>query len=227
MNKSVLKKEMLKLVNEVKGHFDRFENEDIILQPEMDQLVSNVELLYKKTIVFEYLNNANESTNEESSPALPEIEISDIDLQAPLLQMKSEPTVEQETIVTEVQAEAHLPVAEATVIADLKEEAIAPPAENLQAIKQTVITEKEPERPQKAVLTDLKSQIGINDKFQFIAELFQNSGEKYEKAIRELNGLETIEASLSYLDDLRMSNGWKEDSEPAQRLTDIVKRRFL
>ena len=73
---------------------------------------------------------------------------------------------------------------------------------------------------------DLKSAIGINDKFLFVNELFGGSMEKYNKSIENLNDLKTLNGTLIYLNELKIELQWNSSNEAYQKLTDLVKRKF-
>ena len=73
---------------------------------------------------------------------------------------------------------------------------------------------------------DLKSVIGINDKFLFVNELFGGSMEKYNKSIENLNDLKTLNGAMIYLNELKIELLWNSSNEAYQRLTNLVKRKF-
>ena len=75
-------------------------------------------------------------------------------------------------------------------------------------------------------LHDLKSAIGINDKFLFVNELFGGSMEKYNKSIENLNDLKTLNGAMIYLNELKVELQWNSSNEAYQRLKDLVSRKF-
>ena len=60
---------------------------------------------------------------------------------------------------------------------------------------------------------DLKSVIGINDKFLFVNELFGGSMEKYTKSIENLNDLKTLNGAMIYLNELKIELQWNSSNE--------------
>ncbi len=64
--------------------------------------------------------------------------------------------------------------------------------------------------------------IGINDRFLFIRELFENSSAKFETAVTALDQLATIQDAVNYL---KMNFKWTK-TEASQRFLVLVKRRF-
>lgn len=79
---------------------------------------------------------------------------------------------------------------------------------------------------QQGSVRDLKSVIGINDKFLFVNELFGGSMERYNKAIDNLNDLKTLNGAMIYLNELKIELQWNSSNEAYQKLSDLVKRKF-
>ena len=73
---------------------------------------------------------------------------------------------------------------------------------------------------------DLKSGIGINDKFLFVNELFGGSMEKYNKSIDNLNDLKTLNGAMIYLNELKIELQWNSSNEAYQKLKDLVSHKF-
>ena len=73
---------------------------------------------------------------------------------------------------------------------------------------------------------DLKSVIGINDKFLFVNELFGGSMEKYNKSIENLNDLKTLNGAMIYLNELKIELQWNSSNEAYRKLTELVSRKF-
>ena len=64
--------------------------------------------------------------------------------------------------------------------------------------------------------------IGINDRFLFVRELFENDSAKFELAVNALNQLSTIQEAVNYL---KLSFKWHK-TEASQKFLVLVKRRF-
>ena len=73
---------------------------------------------------------------------------------------------------------------------------------------------------------DLKSVIGINDKFLFVNELFGGSMEKYNRSIDNLNDLKTLNGAMIYLNELKVELQWNSSNEAYRKLTELVARKF-
>ena len=79
---------------------------------------------------------------------------------------------------------------------------------------------------QQSPVKDLRSSIGINDKFLFVNELFGGSMEKYNKSIDNLNDLKTLNGAMIYLNELKIELQWNGSNEAYQKLAELVKRKF-
>ena len=73
---------------------------------------------------------------------------------------------------------------------------------------------------------DLKSVIGINDKFLFVNELFGGSMEKYNKSIENLNDLKTLNGAMIYLNELKIELQWNSSNEAYLKLKELISRKF-
>lgn len=76
-------------------------------------------------------------------------------------------------------------------------------------------------------ISDIKSAIGINEKFQFINELFDGSSELYNEAIALLNNCASGFAASQLLADYQQRNAWAGDNKVFLRLKEFVIRRYL
>ena len=68
----------------------------------------------------------------------------------------------------------------------------------------------------------IKASIGINDRYQYIRELFEGSADGFSKAVAELDNLNSIEEAVSYLQE---NYKWKKN-ETSLKFVNLVKRRF-
>ncbi len=70
---------------------------------------------------------------------------------------------------------------------------------------------------------DLTKAIGINDKFLFIKELFNNNSELYNQTISHLNQLTDLNDAIIYLQE---NFEWDATNEVAINFIDLVRRKF-
>ena len=71
-------------------------------------------------------------------------------------------------------------------------------------------------------ISSLRAAIGLNDRFLFIREIFDNNTDKYNKVIEQLDQLETIQEAVDYL----KSNITLQKNETSLKFVDLLKRRF-
>ncbi|MDX9905200.1 MAG: hypothetical protein RBS55_01295 [Bacteroidales bacterium] len=75
-------------------------------------------------------------------------------------------------------------------------------------------------------ITDLRSAIGINDKFLFINELFDGNMRVYDDIIQKLSSAATIAQVDLLLLDLKIAYNWDSESPTVKKFVDLVRRRF-
>ncbi|MDR1005362.1 MAG: hypothetical protein LBL74_00665 [Bacteroidales bacterium] len=73
---------------------------------------------------------------------------------------------------------------------------------------------------------DLRTNIGVNDKFLFINNLFEGNMKKYTDFIQELNASEDKGNALLIIDRYKQENQWSETSLAFTTLLDIIEKRF-
>ncbi|HAH23494.1 MAG TPA: hypothetical protein DCL77_07020 [Prolixibacteraceae bacterium] len=71
-------------------------------------------------------------------------------------------------------------------------------------------------------ISNLKAAIGLNDRFLFIREIFDNNAEKYNKVIDHLDTLQQISEAVEYL----KANLSMQKNEASMKFVDLLKRRF-
>lgn len=75
--------------------------------------------------------------------------------------------------------------------------------------------------------TNLKTAIGLNDKFLFINELFKGDILEYNKMLDKINGVSRLEEVTVLMEELKNKYHWEEKPEIYQKLEDLVIKRFL
>lgn len=76
-------------------------------------------------------------------------------------------------------------------------------------------------------IKDLRSAIGINDKFQFIQELFAGDEKSFEVGIKTINAFKIFPEAQFYIKrELREKNSWDEESNVVKQFDQLIKRRF-
>lgn len=83
------------------------------------------------------------------------------------------------------------------------------------------------DRFQETNISSLKSAIGINDKFQFINELFEGSMTNYNKFIKELDSKNSNSEAMTELSKAESDNKWTKENSAYQLLENYISRRFI
>ena len=78
-----------------------------------------------------------------------------------------------------------------------------------------------------APIKDLRHAIGINDKFQFIEDLFRGDPASYERSIKTINGFNNFREADAWIErELKIKLGWQDQSEIVKEFYATVKKRF-
>lgn len=78
-----------------------------------------------------------------------------------------------------------------------------------------------------AGINDLKSAIGINDKFQFIQELFRGDHNMYERSLKTINEAASLQDAEYWIErELKIKLGWDESDQLVKQFYSLVRKRF-
>ncbi len=83
------------------------------------------------------------------------------------------------------------------------------------------------ERLEHAMVGDLREAIGINEKFQFINELFNGDLEQYNKVLDELNSFSSLQGALTYLSELSVQYDFQKSGMAFQRLKALLDKKYV
>ena len=206
MDRNTIKKEIVELVSSIKGQSDTLANEKYPSQLDLELFLHKVERLYQKSIVFHHLTMFD-GFEEVDTPKAPVI--------------SSTPEIKQSEKVVEIVSN---PIVTEQKNTPVIAEEITPPVQKVEP-KPIVDTKQEPVKNQNR-LPDLKSTMGINDKFHFTNELFKGSMQEFNIAIEQLNASESIESAFNYLKSLYQLYSWDDENETLKRFLNIVERRY-
>jgi hypothetical protein len=94
--------------------------------------------------------------------------------------------------------------------------------ESHQMVNDILSQEKSESGYQIIPINRIRDGIGINDRFLFVRELFENNSSKFETAVEAIDQLSTIQDAVNYL---KMNFKWHK-TEASQKFLVLVKRRF-
>jgi hypothetical protein len=75
-------------------------------------------------------------------------------------------------------------------------------------------------------IRDLKSAIGINEKFIYVYELFGGNSQAYAQAIERLNSMGRRDEAIGLMESMREQYHWDIENMAFQKLVDMVARRY-
>lgn len=74
---------------------------------------------------------------------------------------------------------------------------------------------------------DLRHAIGINDKFQFIQELFRGDIDTYERSVKTINEFHSLQEAEYWIErELKIRQGWEDDNRAVKQFYTLVRKRF-
>ena len=76
-------------------------------------------------------------------------------------------------------------------------------------------------------IKDLRAAIGLNEKFQFINQLFGGDSGKYNAAVEQFNGFLNLESAHDFLNQTSVENNWENHAAAASAFVDLVERRYM
>jgi hypothetical protein len=228
-NKNAIRKDIAALIDGIKASSDRIGFRKDISQAELDVIIHQIEQLYRKSVVFAYLNTLPE---EEDAVIVP----------------IPQPVVQQEVKVTPVAPvvpevvppvvtipEEHVIVPEPVVPIVEEQVPVLEPEPSLQPVNKDPdpVVQETPavQEEQKSVAPassrpDFKKAIGLNERIMFTRLLFKQDQSAYEECIAQLSACASRDEALAFLDMLSGTYKWNKQSDEVQTLYTIVKNRF-
>ena len=73
---------------------------------------------------------------------------------------------------------------------------------------------------------DIRRNIGINDKYQYISELFGNNKDAYEAALTRLNRFESYPDAVNWMDEVHTENRWDDEHPTVISFYDMLRQFF-
>jgi hypothetical protein len=78
----------------------------------------------------------------------------------------------------------------------------------------------------KIPISELKSVIGLNDKFIFINELFHGNMKAYQETIQTLDQLTNLNDAIRHLTEIKETFDMNEDLESFKKMVEFIQRKF-
>lgn len=78
----------------------------------------------------------------------------------------------------------------------------------------------------KKPIENIRTAIGINDKFSYINDLFDGENEIYESALDQLEQLNNADEAKHKLSELAVENEWDLESKTVMQFVELIERRY-
>lgn len=76
-------------------------------------------------------------------------------------------------------------------------------------------------------IDSIKNAIGLNEKLQFIGELFGGNSDLFNQTVEELDQLEDNEVALKKLSQIAAQKRWDKEAELVDQFANLVNRRYV
>ncbi len=193
--------------------------------PELEQCADDARAIHERLVVLRHkareAHVAQERKAAEAAVAAPEPP-------APIRLDTRPPDVHpQQTSLIDAIAETESAPAPGPVIPEpVKPEAPKPPK-----VKPAPVANERPasvaDKMEHAPVADLRKAIALSQKFWFVAELFGNERDRYEKALDAINGMQSASEAEAFVRDEVMAKLPKPPGEEvANTFLELIKRRF-
>ncbi len=236
MDVKEFRKEISYLIDNIKEHSDRVTEFDRIPQLELENILSKIKKLYEESIIFNYLYKQESFiTNQEYQEIIQQGESEDKIAPAGL-EHHAEP--KPETLENDIaQSLPEPPVTKSSeksadkILSDintrLKEKSQEKGSLN-EKIGQNELYSSISSKLQGNPISDLSKAIGVNERFEFIKELFGNDPQSYKDAVAKLNSVQNFAQAEDILNhELALKYSWKADSSAVKKFVDLVQRRHI
>ncbi len=228
MNEKLVNARLKENVETVKQLLTDFSQKSDNSAIDTEHLLDAIEKLYRALAVNKFLLE----NKEVSSDLNVHLKIMDVVAKQEEAKIEVAPTPKNDTIIEEPV------VVKIEPIVEVKTEPVVVKIEPTVETKAEPIIEKEPELQANASLEEITAQaitnaksakrleIGINDKFRMINELFTQSNVEYTTAIEQLNTCMSLEESEDYLNNLKSLYNWKSDAPIVKTIYVLNQKRF-
>jgi hypothetical protein len=221
MHSENLKTEFLNRKNKLMQSLSNFNENQLVSADESKKLlheISELQHIVSAAVFFNVQtpeNNQQEQTIRVTETVTEKTEISFIEDNKVENIETTETTETIEITAVEEPIKENQSVKEEIVVVEVKETITSVSSVNVET------STPKPSKPFK------KMEIGINDKFRIMNELFGQSQLEYSTALEQLNLCENLEESENYLNNLSVLYQWKQDAPLVKTLFAINHKRFI
>lgn len=218
----------------VAGVLEQMQQQITQIQATNDAIEENIHLVREISKAVEAFGNA-QTTGGELIVGEDEDTAEETMAEEPVAEVAEETKAPEAAVVPEVQETAVQPTEEVReTVAEPAQEESAPAVEPQKEVKEEAPKAKEETKAEVktaptqtslfgAPVKDIRQAISLGDRFLFQRELFAGNGEKMQKALDELNSLDTLDEAMEYV---REHFDWDKESTAAQLFENVLRRRF-
>ena len=237
--KNNIKKEIFQIIDNVAEQHKTIDSyETQIPQIELDIIMSNIRKLYESYTNLIKINQQQEVLKPKEEDPAEKIEIKE----EKTLNFEPVQKDSEESTVTEALDETGTTTEKAEVkpITQKKPDLFSETssktiADNFKNEKESIYEKfaRDDEgksigsQMQKKHISNLKDAIGINEKFNFIHELFDAVLNDYNEAIEKLNGFDELESAMGFFNELKEKYKWDENKNSFILLKNFIERKFI
>ena len=201
---------------------------DKVESPEVDSIKA------EERIVKEEVPIQIESVEEVSEEEINEEKVTELEIEEGVNENIEEQIEEQieEPIDEQMKKDDNLqPKATGDLFSNTTFETISDKFKDIQQSLNDKISDSKDEKSigetmQKQHINDIKSAIGINEKFLFMNELFDGVLDNYNDAIDKLNSFEKLDDALAYFMELETKYKWDDSIQSYSQLKAMIERKF-
>ena len=200
---------------------------------EIENLLQEIRNLYSLTL---------ELNNENAMGLLNEAQFASIENRIQTVAAKQEISEKEKTILPQpvannnstIHQQPEIPSDKKRIVADIHERFSGTPTHggkfsDHQTLGDKIAGNESTKRYSDNIRTpvkDIKAAIGLNEKFQFINQLFQGDAKKYNSFVDEINNSSSVDSAMKVINEISTSNDWESHAASAKSFIDVVERRF-
>lgn len=229
LDKKSILKEIEVLIRSIKVHYDNIENEHRIPTIELELITSKIRKLHEKSIIYNHLHYLEEETSLMQKR---DRNLADVMDAMQIAERQTVSKVHQPPVIEAASASAEIPpspIMESKETPQTNEAVITEPVVASASINQKAPVEAAPIAPvgeHQLKMMDLGPELGLNDRFWFINELFSGKGEELDLAINTFSNTPTHAEARNFLEHLVSRFKWNRDSEAFEHFIMLLNKRF-
>jgi hypothetical protein len=204
MNKKELQVEIEQLIQSIRLHYSKINEEVRIPSIELELITAKIRKLHEKSIVYNHMHYLEEQGYFFTA-------------QNPIETLEKTKVVSENTAARDPQT---------SMSAENKDEKLLVSSSQINAPSTEIIQPSEPVVEKKSLLQDLNSFISLNNKYMFISQLFWGNADEYRSSIQEINQFTSKAEAEDYLKVLAIKFKWPSEGEALESFFNCVRNRF-